>query len=55
MQHLNPLHPTVDLALLELERRRLVAELARPRRRPYQGPPTARLRARLNHLFHRDA
>ena len=55
MQHLNPLNPVADLALIELERQRLVAEIARPRRKPYQGPPTARLRARMNHLFHRDA
>lgn len=55
MQHLNPLNPTADLALLELERQRLVTEISRPRRRPYPGPPSARLRARVTQLFHRDA
>ena len=55
MQHLNPFNPTADLAVLELERQRLVTEIARPRSRPYQGPPSVRLRARVTQLFHRDA
>lgn len=52
---MNPLNPHGDLALFELERHRLMQEIARPRRTPARPPRTERLRARIVHLFHRDA
>lgn len=47
--------PTFELALFELERQRLAGEISRPRRRPTRTHRTARLRARMVHLLHRDA
>lgn len=52
---MHPLNPYGDLALFELERHRLVQEIARARARPGRPRLTARWRARLAALLHRDA
>lgn len=52
---MHPLNPHGDLALFELERHRLMQEIASARARPGRPRLTARWRARLVSLFHRDA
>ena len=52
---MHPLNPHGDLALFELERHRLVQEIARARRAPHTRSLAARLWARIAHPLHRDA
>jgi hypothetical protein len=52
---MHPLNPHGDLALFELERHRLVQEIARARRAPHTRSLAARLWARIAPPLHRDA